>query len=91
MVTSGKIPAFAEPVEVEEVRELVREEVGRVEGERRGKMEGRPWRIMLKNCPIMLCSNAFIMLLRIVNYASHESNYASLLLFMTKGCLVAEL
>ena len=54
-------------------------------------MEGRPWRIMLKNCPVMLSSNAFIMLLRIVNYASHESNYASLLLFMTKGCLVAEL
>ena len=54
-------------------------------------MEGRPWRIMLKNRPVMLCSNAFIMLLRIVNYASHESNYASLLLFMIKGYLVAEL
>ena len=25
---------------------------------------GRPWRIMLKNCPIMLCSNALV--LRIV-------------------------
>ena len=36
MVTSGKIPAFAEPVEVEEVRELVREEVGRVGEEGRG-------------------------------------------------------
>ena len=22
-------------------------------------MLDRPWRIMLKNCPIMLCSNAF--------------------------------
>ena len=63
-----------------------------MEGERRrGKMEGRPWRNMLKNCSVTLCSNAFIMLLRIVNYASHESNYASLLLFMIKSCLVAEL
>ena len=26
----------------------------------------RPWRIMLKNCPIMLCSNA----LKCFNYAS---------------------
>ena len=42
MVTSGKIPAFAEPVEVEEVRELVREEVGRGgRGRKRNSERGR--------------------------------------------------
>ena len=42
MVTSGKIPAFAEPVEVEEVGELVREEVGRGgRGRKRNSERGR--------------------------------------------------
>ena len=42
MVTSGKIPAFTEPVEVEEVGELVREEVGRDgRGRKRNGERGR--------------------------------------------------
>ena len=42
MVTSGKILAFAEPVEVEEVRELAREEVGRGgRGRKRNSERGR--------------------------------------------------
>ena len=36
----------------------------------------RPWRIMLKNCPIMLCSNA----LKCFNYASKNCYYAHIML-----------
>ena len=49
----------------------------------------RPWRIMLKNCPAPMLLTGFIMLLRIVYYASHESQL--IIVFMTKGHLVAEL